>query len=95
MDLKKVKKDYKIKLEGIKEKPIVKGQIVLVGDCLFDNAHLSDYIDDEQIINNGICGDTTISLKDTLYKRAIKYKPSVLFCLFQLVVMILDLITEM
>ena len=79
MDLKTIKKDYKIKLEEIKEKEVVKGKTLLVGDCIFDNAHLENYIQDNEIINNGICGDTTISLKDTLYKRAIKYKPTTLF----------------
>lgn len=79
MDLKKVKKQYKIKLEEIREKDVIKGQTLLVGDCVFDNANLYDYINEGEIVNNGICGDTTITLKETLYKRAIKYKPSTLF----------------
>ena len=79
MDLKKVKKQYKVRLQEIKEKEIVKGRTLLVGDCVFDNAHLENYINTGDIINNGICGDTTITLKDTLYKRAIKYKPTTLF----------------
>jgi lysophospholipase L1-like esterase len=35
--------------------------------------------EDKIIYNNGICGDTTITLQKHLFKRAIKYKPSKLF----------------
>lgn len=79
INMSNVKKHYKFRLDEIRKNEVEKGKVVLVGDCVFDNIQLDELIDDEIIYNNGICGDTTILLKDTLYKRAIKYKPSTLF----------------
>lgn len=66
-------------MSQIKEQDIIKGQIVLLGDCVIENLHIDKYFKDYQMYNNGISGDTTVQLMETLYKRAIKYKPSKLF----------------
>lgn len=79
VNMKSIMKHYKYRLDEIKQKDIEKGKVVLVGDCVFDNIKLEQYIEEDKIFNNGICGDTTVLLKDTLYKRAIKFKPSTLF----------------
>ena len=79
VNMKSIKKHYKFRLDEIRQKEIEKGKVVLVGDCVFDNIKLENYIEEDSIYNNGICGDTTVLLQETLYKRAIKYKPSTLF----------------
>ena len=75
----KIKTHYKNRLEEIKQQEIIKGQIVLLGDCVIERIDVSEYSGDLTIYNNGISGDTTKLLQETLYKRAIKYKPSKLF----------------
>lgn len=79
VNMKSIKKHYKFRLDEIKQKEIEKGKVILVGDCVFDNINLEKYIEEDKIFNNGICGDTTVLLKESLYKRAIKHKPSTLF----------------
>lgn len=79
IDTKKIKQDYKNKLEMIAHRDYEKGNIVLLGDCVFDLLDIEKYFEGEVIYNNGICGDTSEMLLDTLYKRAIKYKPKKLF----------------
>lgn len=79
MDMTNIKKHFNEKLSEISRREYDKEQIVLLGDCVIENLDIERYFDDMTIYNNGISGDTTISLKDTLYKRAIKYKPSKLF----------------
>jgi lysophospholipase L1-like esterase len=66
-------------MEEIRQQEIEKGQIVLLGDCVIESLDKDVYFSDLKIYNNGISGDTTSQLFDTLYKRAIKYKPSKLF----------------
>lgn len=79
MTFKDIKKRYNEKLYEIAHRDIEKGQIVLLGDCVIEHLDIDKYFHGLTIYNNGISGDTTISLQETLYKRAIKYKPSKLF----------------
>ena len=44
-----------------------------------ESIDVHEHFDGLNVYNNGISGDTTTLLKETLYKRAIKYKPSKLF----------------
>ncbi len=67
------------RMEEIKQQEITKEQIVLVGDCVIENIDIERYFPDLIVFNNGISGDTTIQLQESLYKRAIKYKPKKLF----------------
>jgi lysophospholipase L1-like esterase len=76
---KSIKEHYKKRLLEIKDQEIEKGQVVLLGDCVIEQVDISQQVEDYIVYNNGISGDTTIQLQDTLYKRAIKYKPSKLF----------------
>jgi lysophospholipase L1-like esterase len=70
---------YKEELQKIAHQDFEKGQIVLLGDCVIENMNINKFFPNQLIYNNGICGDTTTLLFDSLYKRAIKYKPSKLF----------------
>jgi lysophospholipase L1-like esterase len=74
-----IKKHYKNKLEEIAKRDYEKGNVVLLGDCVIENLDIEKYFNSPVIYNNGISGDTTTLLKETLYKRAIKYKPSKVF----------------
>jgi lysophospholipase L1-like esterase len=74
-----IKKHYNLKLSEIAHRDYDKEQIVLLGDCVIENLDIEKYFKGYAIYNNGISGDTTVSLIETLYKRAIKYKPSKLF----------------
>ena len=79
MNKKDIKKRYKIRLNEIASREFEKNQIVLVGDCLIENLNVGNDFPGLTIYNNGISADTSVLLLDTLYKRAIKYKPSKLF----------------
>ena len=79
MNKKDIIKRYKEKLQIISDREYKKNQIVLIGDCLIENLDIDKYFNGVEIYNNGISGDTTELLIKTLYKRAIKYKPSKLF----------------
>lgn len=70
---------YKTRMDEIKESNIEKGQIILVGDCVIESLDVETHFKDLTIYNNGISGDTTTLLAETLYKRVIKHKPSKLF----------------
>jgi len=72
-------KRYKEKLQIISDREFEKNQIVLIGDCLIENLNMEDSLNGKSIYNNGISGDTSELLIRTLYKRAIRYKPSKLF----------------
>ena len=74
-----IKKHYNDKLYDIAHRDFEKGEIVLLGDCVIENLGIEDSFNDRIIYNNGISGDTTVLLQETLYKRAIKYKPEKLF----------------
>lgn len=74
-----IKKHYNDKLYEIAHRDYEKGEIVLLGDCVIENLDFDDTYNKRIIYNNGISGDTTILLHETLYKRAIKYKPEKLF----------------
>ena len=76
---KSIKEHYKKRMLEIREQEIVKGQIVLLGDCVIESIDVQEHFNGLNVYNNGISGDTTTLLKETLYKRAIKYKPSKLF----------------
>lgn len=73
------KKYYKEQLQAIAQRDFEKGHIVLLGDCVFENMDIEKYFEGYTVYNNGIGGDTTRLLYETLYKRAIKYKPKKLF----------------
>ena len=79
MNRKENRRRYKEKLQEISSREYQKNQVVLIGDCLIENLEIEGANPEPTIYNNGISGDTTVSLLDTLYKRAIKYKPSKLF----------------
>lgn len=79
MDMHKIRKHYKTKLAEISHREIIKGNVVLLGDCVIENLDIEHYFGDIVIYNNGISGDTSELLKESIYKRAIKYKPSKLF----------------
>lgn len=79
MNRKEIKKMYREKLKKISDQDYKKNQIVLIGDCLIENLDIGKHFNETFIYNNGISGDTTELLIKTLYKRAIKYKPSKLF----------------
>ena len=76
---KNIKEHYKKRMLEIRNQEIIKGQIVLLGDCVIESIDVQEHFDGLNVYNNGISGDTTKLLKETLYKRAIKYKPSKLF----------------
>lgn len=79
INMSSIRKHYKMRIQQIKESDIEKGQVILVGDCVFDNIQLNHLVEGGKIQNNGICGDTTVLLMETLFRRVIKYKPSTLF----------------
>lgn len=79
IDLNKMKKHYKRKVDEIAHRDIEKGNIVLLGDCVIERLNMEKHLDNHKIYNNGISGDTTVLLKESLYKRCIKYKPSKVF----------------
>ncbi len=79
MNRKEIVKKYKEKLKLISDREYEKNQIVLIGDCLIENLKIENELNGITIYNNGISGDTSELLINTLYKRAIKYKPSKLF----------------
>ena len=76
---KNIKEHYKKRMLEIRSQEIVKGQIVLLGDCVIESIDVHEHFNGLTVYNNGISGDTTKLLQETLYKRAIKYKPSKLF----------------
>lgn len=76
---KDMKRKYNKQLDIISHRDIEQGQIVLLGDCIMENIDMAKYFQDMTIYNNSLSGDTTTTLQQTLYKRAIKYKPSKLF----------------
>lgn len=79
MNKKTIMKRYKERLMEISNRDIEKNQIVLIGDCLIENLKIEGDFPNLTIYNNGISGDTSLLLMKSLYKRAIKYKPSKLF----------------
>ena len=79
IDIKKIKQEYKEKVHHISHADYEKGKVVLAGDCVFDLLDIDKFFKGETVYNNGICGDTSSLLLETLYKRVIKYKPNKLF----------------
>lgn len=73
------RKAYMEQVQVIAHREFEKGQVILLGDCVMDNIDMNRFFPDVVIYNNGVEGDTTTRLLDTIYKRAIKYKPSKLF----------------
>ena len=70
---------YQERVKEIAHRDFETGQIVLLGDCVIEHIDLKRFFPDVIMYNNGVKGDNTRTLKDTLFKRAIKYKPSKLF----------------
>lgn len=79
MDKKRIREHYKIRMEEICSQEVVKEQIVFLGDCVMEYFNTEKYFPNLVIYNHGISGDTTELLQKSLYKRAIKFKPSKLF----------------
>ena len=79
MNKKEIMKQYKEKLAVIASRDFEKNQIVLIGDCLIENLKIDNDFTDLSIYNNGISGDTSVLLIQSLYKRVIKYKPKKIF----------------
>jgi len=79
MEKKQRKEIYKKRMAEITSQEVEKNQVVLLGDCVFGYLKTDKYFQDLTVYNNGISGDTTEQLKETLYKRAIKFKPRKLF----------------
>jgi len=79
MNMTEIKKHYNEKLREISQRDYDKEQIVLLGDCVIENIDINKFFPNQIVYNNGINGDTSLKLQETLYKRAIKYKPSKLF----------------
>ena len=73
------KRNYKEQLAKIAQRDFEKGHIVLLGDCVFEHMDIDRYFNRLIVYNNGISEDTTTTLLESLYKRAIKYKPRKLF----------------
>jgi lysophospholipase L1-like esterase len=76
---KTLKKHHKERTYELSHRAFEKHQIVLLGDCVIERLPYQNTFKDQIIYNNGIEGDTTELLLDTLYQRAIKYKPSKCF----------------
>ncbi|MEC9485594.1 MAG: GDSL-type esterase/lipase family protein [Candidatus Izemoplasma sp.] len=76
---KTLKKYHKQRAYDISHREFDKGQVVLLGDCIIEHLPMKKYLNGKPFYNNGIEGDTTELLEETLYKRAIKYKPSKCF----------------
>ena len=74
-----LKKYHKERTYDISHRSFEKGKIVFLGDCFIELLPLEGLEELSTVYNNGIQGDTTDLLKDTLYQRAIKYKPSKCF----------------
>ncbi len=79
INMKKNKEHYKNRIHEIKQYDIEKNQIVLLGDCVIEKIDVEEQFDNLIVYNNGISGDTTVLLKETLFRRAIKFKPSKVF----------------
>jgi len=70
---------YREKVKHIAERKFEPGKIVLLGDCVMEHIDIAHFFPGYTMYNNAIKHDTTITLKETLHKRAIKYKPAKLF----------------
>jgi lysophospholipase L1-like esterase len=79
MDKQGIREHYKKRLTEICDQDIKKGQVVLIGDCVIEYLDCNKYLPEFEVYNNGISGDTTELLFNSLYKRAVKFKPSKLF----------------
>ncbi len=73
------KEDYMKSVKKITSKEVKKGHPILLGDNVFAQINLSDYEKGPKLFNHSVVGDTTDRLKQTLYRRAIRYRPSTLF----------------
>lgn len=74
-----IKEHYKKRLEEITKSDIEKGEVIFAGDCVIEYYDCEHFLPDANIYNHGIGGDTTDSLKKSLFKRVIKHKPRKLF----------------
>lgn len=73
------KQEYNARVKDIASREFEKDHIVLLGDCVVENIDITTYFPQDIVYNNGVKGDSTVRLEETLYKRAIKYRPSKLF----------------
>ncbi|MFK5883612.1 MAG: GDSL-type esterase/lipase family protein [Candidatus Izemoplasma sp.] len=73
------KEHYKLRLKEIGSKETKKDQVIIVGDSIIERFDLMKFFPDLTIYNHGIRGDETPDLLDSIFRRAIKYKPKKLF----------------
>lgn len=73
------KEHYKFRLKEISDENTMKDQVIIVGDSIIEQFDLSKFFPDLTIYNHGIKGDETPDLLNSLFRRAIKYKPKKLF----------------
>ena len=73
------KEHYKVRLKEISEESTLKEQVIVVGDSIIEQFNLSKFFPDLVIYNHGISGDESNDLLETIFRRAIKYKPKKLF----------------
>ncbi len=73
------KEDYMKNVKKITQGEVIKGKPILLGDNVFARININAYTSTLKLLNHSVIGDTTDRLKTTLYRRAIRYKPSKLF----------------
>jgi lysophospholipase L1-like esterase len=73
------KDEYNENVKKITKGNFEKGKIVLIGDCYLDKMDLSKFFPNQVIYNNSVCGDTVDRLKETINRRAIRYRPTKIF----------------
>lgn len=73
------KEHYKFRLKEISDEGTLKDQVIIVGDSIIESFDLIKFFPDLTIYNHGIRGDETPDLLDSIFRRAIKYKPRKLF----------------
>jgi lysophospholipase L1-like esterase len=73
------KNEYIKNVKKVTKGDFEKGQVVLIGDCYLDKIDLTHFFPNQVIYNNSVCGDTVDRLKETINRRAIRYRPKKLF----------------
>lgn len=71
-----IEKDYKNKVEIFKKAVYEPGSIIFIGDSMISHWQINNYLKNDNIVNWGIGGDTTIGVLDRL-ELVIKLNPSV------------------
>jgi lysophospholipase L1-like esterase len=71
---------YTKRLAAFKNEPIVKGQVIMLGDSLTEGGNWKKLLKDPTVINRGIAGDVTFGIINRL-DEIIKRQPSKVFLL--------------